>query len=61
MTFDQIALFGLFGLLLAFLIWGRLRYDLVAFGALMLAVFIGIVEIDDAFAGFGIRRRSLSR
>ena len=53
MTFDQIALFGLFGLLLAFLIWGRLRYDLVAFGALMLAVFIGIVEIDDAFAGFG--------
>jgi len=53
MTFEQIALFGLFGLVLALLIWGRLRYDLVAFGALIAAVLLGIISIDDAFAGFG--------
>ena len=53
MTFDQIALFGLFGLVLGLLIWGRLRYDIVAFGALMLAVVLGIIDVDAAFAGFG--------
>ena len=53
MTFDQIALFGLFGLVLALLIWGRLRYDLVAFGALLLAVVFGIILPGEAFAGFG--------
>jgi di/tricarboxylate transporter len=53
MTFDQIALFGLFGLVLVLLIWGRLRYDLVAFGALVVAVLLGIISIDNAFAGFG--------
>jgi di/tricarboxylate transporter len=53
MTFDQIALFSLFGLVLVLLIWGRLRYDLVAFSALLLAVALGIITPDDAFAGFG--------
>ena len=53
MTFDQIALFGLFGLVLALLIWGRLRYDFVAFGALLLAVVLGIISAGEAFAGFG--------
>lgn len=36
-----------------FLIWGRWRYDLVAFGALLLAVLAGIVPTDQAFSGFG--------
>lgn len=53
MDFDQIALFSLFALVLGLLIWGRLRYDLVAFSALMLAVVLGIIDIDAAFAGFG--------
>jgi len=53
MDFDQIALFSLFALVLGLLIWGRLRYDLVAFGALILAVVLGIIDIDAAFAGFG--------
>lgn len=53
MTFEQIALFGLFGLVLALLVWGRIRFDLVAFAALMLAVVLGIIPVNDAFAGFG--------
>jgi len=46
-------LFGLFGAVLALLVWGRWRYDLVAFGALILAVLLGLVPGDEAFAGFG--------
>ena len=53
MTGDQIMLFGLFGVLFGFLVWGRVRYDLVAFTALLVAVFAGYVAPDDAFAGFG--------
>ncbi len=53
MTPDQILLFSLFGLVFALLIWGRFRYDLVAFSALMVAVVLGLVEAKDAFAGFG--------
>ncbi len=53
MSFDQIALFSLFGLVLVLLIWGKLRYDLVAFSALILAVILGVIPIGDAFAGFG--------
>ncbi|MEN0001250.1 MAG: SLC13 family permease [Pseudomonadota bacterium] len=53
MTTDQILLFALFGVVFALLVWGRVRYDLVAFGALILAVVLGLVSADDAFAGFG--------
>ncbi|MEL7116191.1 MAG: SLC13 family permease [Pseudomonadota bacterium] len=53
MTSDQIILFSLFGAVFALLLWGRFRYDLVAFGALMLGVVLGVVETDDAFSGFG--------
>ncbi len=53
MTPDQILLFTLFGAVFALLLWGRIRYDLVAFGALMLAVVLGLVKTEDAFAGFG--------
>jgi len=53
MTTDQIMLFGLLGVVFAFLIWGRIRYDLVAFGALVVAVILGVVEQKDAFIGFG--------
>ena len=35
------------------LLWGRFRYDLVAFAALMVAVVLGVVDSKDAFAGFG--------
>ena len=53
MTTDQMALFGLFAALFGFLVWGRVRYDLVAFAALLIAVFAGYVAPADAFAGFG--------
>jgi hypothetical protein len=52
-TQDQILLFALFGGVFALLLWGRFRYDMVAFGALLLAVVLGLVEAAEAFAGFG--------
>ncbi|RZV49152.1 MAG: SLC13 family permease, partial [Sphingomonadaceae bacterium] len=53
MTQDQIILFSLFGLVFALLLWGRFRYDLVAFSALMISVVAGVIPGKDAFAGFG--------
>ncbi|MCT4657165.1 MAG: SLC13 family permease [Cohaesibacter sp.] len=53
MTFDQIALFSLFGTVFIFLLWGKVRYDLVAFGALVLALLLGLVPKEQAFSGFG--------
>ncbi|MBL4647269.1 MAG: SLC13 family permease, partial [Rhizobiales bacterium] len=53
MTFDQMFLFGLFGAVFAMLLWGRYRYDLVAFTALILALVVGVVPYDMAFSGFG--------
>jgi di/tricarboxylate transporter len=53
MTFEQGALFAIMGGVLALLLWGRWRYDLVAFGALVLAVLIGVVDKSMAFSGFG--------
>jgi di/tricarboxylate transporter len=52
MTHQQVALFALFGLVLGFLLWGRLRYDLVAAGGLFAGVLLGLVPQDNAFAGF---------
>ena len=53
MTTDQIILFALFGLVFAFLLWGKFRYDIVAFSALMAGVLLGVVPTSQAFAGFG--------
>ncbi|WP_193143006.1 MULTISPECIES: SLC13 family permease [unclassified Meridianimarinicoccus] len=53
MTSDQIILFGLFGFVFALLLWGRFRYDLVAFSALILGVVLGPIPAEDAFSGFG--------
>ncbi len=53
MTIDQIALFGLLFFVFVFLVWGRWRYDLVAFVALLAAVLLGLVPTADAFSGFG--------
>ncbi|MBE1283037.1 MAG: SLC13 family permease [Rhodobacteraceae bacterium] len=53
MTQDQIILFSLFGAVFGFLLWGRYRYDLVAFSALMIGVVVGVVPVKDAFSGFG--------
>ncbi len=53
MTTDQIILFSLFGGVFVMLLWGRFRYDMVAFAALMIAVVLGVVPTKDAFSGFG--------
>jgi len=53
MTADQTTLFILLTAVFAMLIWGRVRYDLVAFAALVIAVIAGVVPEDQAFSGFG--------
>ena len=53
MTTDQAILFTLLFFVFALLIWGRLRYDLVAFMALTAALILGVVPKELAFSGFG--------
>ncbi len=53
MSTDQIILFTLFVAVFGLLLWGRLRYDIVAFAALMVAVVLGVVPTKHAFDGFG--------
>ena len=50
---EHFILFGLLLAVFALLIWGRVRYDLVAFSALLAALVLGAVPTDQAFAGFG--------
>ena len=50
---DQVVLFLILGAVFGFLLWGRVRYDLVAFGALVVAVIAGTVPSNVAFSGFG--------
>jgi len=50
---DQGVLFCLLGVVFGLLVWGKIRYDLVAFGALIVAIVIGVVPQEEAFAGFG--------
>ena len=53
MTPEQIILFSLLLFVFVFLIWGRWRYDLVAFVALLAALLTGVVPTEQAFSGFG--------
>ncbi len=50
---DQNILFVLLFFVFALLIWGRWRYDLVAFSALLVAAGLGVIPTEQAFAGFG--------
>jgi di/tricarboxylate transporter len=52
MTLDQILSIGVISLMMAAFVWGRFRYDLVAAGALLAAVAVGVVPYDAAFDGF---------
>lgn len=52
MTMPQILSFAVIGLMMAAFIWGKVRYDLVAAGALLVAVLVGIVPAQEAFSGF---------
>lgn len=53
MTSDQIIVFAIMAALFVLLVWGRWRYDLVAFAALLVAVAVGVVPGEQAFSGFG--------
>jgi len=49
---DQTILFTLLTIVLILLVWGRWRYDFVAFGALLAALLLGVVPVEKAFEGF---------
>ena len=53
MPSDQTLIIAIFVALFVLLVWGRIRYDLVAFGALVLAAALGLVSKDAVFSGFG--------
>jgi di/tricarboxylate transporter len=52
MTLQQTLTFAVLGGTMVLFIWGKLRYDLVAVLALLIAVLVGIVPYDKAFTGF---------
>ncbi len=52
MTVDQGLAFAILAGAIILLIWGRIRYDLVALAALLASVASGIVPPDQAFKGF---------
>ena len=52
MTAPQILSIAVIALMMAAFIRGRFRYDFVAACALLLAVAVGVVPVDEAFTGF---------
>lgn len=52
MTTQQVLLFALIFVVLATLLWGRYRHDVVAACGLFAGVLVGVVPERDAFAGF---------
>ena len=52
MSLHQGLAFAIIGGTMALLVWGRLRYDLVALTSLLAALACGIVPIEHAFSGF---------
>lgn len=52
-TAEQLTILALLVAVLTMLVWGRWRYDVVAFGALIASVVLGVVPGDKAFEGFG--------
>ena len=53
MSSSQALLFVILAGAMVLFIWGRYRYDIVAFGALVVATLFGIVPAEQAFLGFG--------
>ncbi|GGF27836.1 permease [Youhaiella tibetensis] len=52
MTSAQLLSFVVIAVMMIAFVWGRIRYDLVAAGALIVSVALGIVPVDKAFSGF---------
>ena len=53
MSTDQATIFAILVALFVLFVWGRWRYDIVAFLALLAAVVAGVVPFADAFRGLG--------
>ena len=51
MTLPQLLSFAVVGLMMVAFVWGRLRYDLGAALALLIAVLVGVVPPEKAFSG----------
>ncbi|MCO5065350.1 MAG: SLC13 family permease [Rhizobiaceae bacterium] len=52
MTIAQWLSIAVIVLMMAAFIWGKYRYDLVAAGALLVSLALGVVPLEDAFTGF---------
>lgn len=53
MTVPQGEILAILGTAILLFLWGRWRHDMVAVGALLAAVMLGLVPAEAAFAGFG--------
>lgn len=53
MSYDQVFLLALLAAVFALFVWGRWRYDVVAFAALLAATVQGAVPAEQAFLGLG--------
>jgi di/tricarboxylate transporter len=51
-TLPQALSFGLIAVIVAFFVWNRFRFDLVALFGLLAALALGVVPADKAFSGF---------
>ena len=51
-SFEQLLIVGILIATIGMFLWGRWRHDMVAAGALLACVFVGLVPYADAFAGF---------
>jgi di/tricarboxylate transporter len=53
MTTAQISILAILAVTLGLFVWGRLRVDVIAIGALLACVIAGVVPAREAFIGFG--------
>lgn len=53
MTHDQIVIMVIIAASIGMFLWGRWRHDMVAVGALVACVLLGLVAPQEAFVGFG--------
>ena len=53
MMADHLIVFAVLASAMVLFVWGRWRYDVVAFTALVVAVLAGVVPVAGAFSGFG--------
>ena len=53
MTAEQVLILAVLAVVMGLFLWGRWRHDMVAMGALLACVLMGLVPGKEAFSGFG--------